>query len=364
MIEKYPGAILTKPRVIATIIIACGLLVAARSVHGNGNGDDNSKENSIKLERQNSFVDTTPYETIVFKDELGNEHEEYAFRAPMKGKPEQVVDMFCASTKMRIYWGAFREEIKESHRKGIYIRRMARFAKHIFDDIRDADKPFNDTMLSKVDKYFATSTDCVDESIEQEVSSSKKSTSNGQKSPKKKFKALKVKLIGGRKSSSSTSTPPPDDDDGDVSDEVIKETTDGDPTQLEEEIDTSDPMKELEMEGFKDAAKKIKKFVKKWAPKVAVGLYTRYRTMWWMTMSCLFAKFYLWDPALDEFTKLKRNLVMWPEFQLVKLRDISCKPLKLFKRILDVCEILNPLFHFNFGHLSLERISKFKSDTR
>ena len=93
-------------------------------------------------------------ETISHRGQDGLELVELAFRPPMAGVPQHALDVFCASTKMRLYWGVFREEIKETHRKGFHLRHAARMAKHVFSDVRDADKPFNATMLSQIDKWF------------------------------------------------------------------------------------------------------------------------------------------------------------------------------------------------------------------
>lgn len=305
-------------------------------------------------------------ETIEFLDlKTKVKQQEFAFRAPMKGLPNHQIEVFCASVRMRLYWGVYRDEVKETKRKGLYLRRMARLAKHIFDDIRDTDRPFNATMLSQPDKYFGVSQDPGDEPMDESGASSVGGTSKGPKmakveKAKKRLSLFKTKLVNGlQRQPSGDQTAAPvsaneenngneDDNDDAQSNKSASET-----------IEASEAMKELDQEGNKFAIKRIKKFIKKWAPKVALGIYTRWRTMWWMMMSCLFAKYYLWDPALDEFTKLKRNLVMWPEFQLLKMQQLSCKPLQLFKRLLDVCKVMNPLMHIDFGQLSLDKMTRF-----
>lgn len=287
-------------------------------------------------------------ETIIFTDSNGVEHEEYAFRAPMDGLPEHPLKMFCASTKMRLYWSVFREEIKQNRRKSINLRRMARLAKHVFEDARDADKPFNATMLSKVDKYFAAS---IDTSPNNDGKKTKCDT-------KLNLKNLKCKLTRQKTTRSDSNNNDFDyGDDNHIDADKNKYQEAKNPLDL---IDSSDW--QSEDENLNNTKERVKTFIKKHAPKVALGIYTRWRTVWWMMLSCLFTKYYLWDPALDEFTKLKRSLVMWPKLQLVKLQDLQCKPLKLFKRILDVCKILNPLLHFSFGQLSLDRPYRFKGD--
>lgn len=113
------------------------------SLSGPSNGED-------------SLLDTI--ETLTFKDTKGIEHEEYAFRAPMKGVPENVLDIYCANIKLRLYWDVFRQQVKDTRgRTDIFLRRLARMARHTFDEVRDVDKPFQGKMLSVIDKYFAVS---------------------------------------------------------------------------------------------------------------------------------------------------------------------------------------------------------------
>lgn len=295
-------------------------------------------------------------ETIIFKDQSGNEHEEYAFRAPMPGVPPKVLDVYCASVKLRLYWGVFREAILDSARKGIYLRRMARFAKHIFNEVRDADNPFNATRLSVVDEFFAVKEDGM---IEGEVDVSEVEVdstggeSPGQNSDKSSREHSSRGIFARLKEKNN-----------EFKRKLRKGIKDDDSTSQIEAIETSESFKELERSGSNESMKKLKAFLKEWVPKVGLGIYTRWRVMWWMMMSCLFAKYYLWDPALDEFIKLKRNLVMYPDLQLMRLQDIGCKPVNYFRRILDVCKILNPLFTINFGTLSLDKLTRFKGSDR
>lgn len=294
-------------------------------------------------------------ETIVYLDPAGVEHEEYAFREPARGLPVHVMDMFCSSVKLRLYWNGFRDEIKDDKRKGIYLRRMARLARHIFKDIRGADRPFNATMLSRTDDYFAVKLDTGDEEVDRAISSRADEAegaephrgATNQTDPlsagARQFR--KLKLLSRRIS------------------HKLSHKWSGDINNVMEEIDSSDTMKRLESEGQLDARLKIKRFARKWGPKVALAIYTRWRTMWWMMMSCLYTKFYLWDPALDEFLKLKRSLVMWPELQLARMQDLNCPPLMFFVRLMDVCKVLNPLMNINFGQFNLDKLTRFKTDT-
>lgn len=321
-------------------------------------------------------------ETINYRDETtGLEMEEYAFARPNVGLPGHLLEMFCASIKMRLYWGVFRDEVKETRRKGLYLRRMARLARHIYVDIRDADKPFNETMLSQPDEAFAaplitgaigttssgasaaaaaatSSAASLDENSpvdraldkldQQEAmgAASKVNTASSREEKKKLFRTLKGKVSNLKKSLSSGDTQ------GSSSSSGRLENLD--------EIEHSEPMQEL----TEPAQQKVKLFLKYWAPKVALGVLTRWRTMWWLMMSCLFAKYYLWDPALDEYIKLQRNLVMWPQLQVTKMHQLDqCKPIQFFKRLLDTCKVLNPLMHADFGQFSLDKLTRFKSDT-
>lgn len=291
------------------------------------------------------------------------EHEEYAFRAPMRGVPEHVLRLYCANVKLRLYWNVFREQVKEELRKGLYLRRMARFTRHIFEGVRDVDKPFDAPMLSVIDEYYGvTKAEAEDDAaISNVISNAQDATGQDDttKTLKKtksftrgKLKALKEKFMNIGKS------------DGEEAQQQQQTTT----SQLEaadvstsvESVESSDSYQSLEKKGFKASLDKIKSFVVEWAPKIGLGIYTRWRTMWWMMMSCLYTKYYLWDPALDEFIKLKRALIMYPDIQTVKLQDIDCKPVKFFQRILDVCKILNPLMNFSFGQLSLDKMTRFK----
>jgi len=275
------------------------------------------------------------FETVTFKDSNGLDHIEYAFGPPRSGYPEHALKVYCANIKLRLYWNVYRDQVKDEFRKAIHLRRMARLARHIFDDIRGADRPFNATMLSIVDEYFGVKDDDLTNMIDDSLKDK-----DGYAT--RKFKLLKDKLKGASSKDSVI-------DDGESRSQV-------------ELLESNPSFKELTMKGLKDAAMRIKKFVAIYGPKLMLGIYTRWMTMWWMSMSCLFTKYYLWDPALDEFTKLKRSLVMYPDFQLIKLQNIDCKPVKFFQRILDVCKILNPLMKLSFGQFSLDRTTRFKSD--
>lgn len=311
-----------------------------------------------------------PFETINYRDsDDDTEHVEYAFKAPMKGLPMPALNMYCASIKVRLYWGVYREATKSgSYRREIHVRRMARLARHLFDDIRAVDDPFNATRLSVIDQWFGVekeeeaakdmeeSEDVNDyDSDYNDYDSSKKSKGFGKAFVKSKqeFKVLASKL------SWRTSTSKKDN-----STESLNKTRVDDEFGEDQfkEVEASDSFKELEMKESSAVVKRVKHFLKKYAPKWKIVVYTRWRTMWWMMMSCLYAKYYLWDPALDEFTKLKRSLVMYPEFQLLRLADLDCLPVKFFKRILDVCKILNPLLNFTFGQFSLDKLTRFKGD--
>lgn len=243
-------------------------------------------------------------ETIVRKDSKGFELEEYAFRAPIRGHPEQVLDLYCANIKLRLYWDVFRETVKNDNtRTAAHLRRLARFARHLFKDIRAVDHPFEGEMLSKIDEWF------------------------GVKPTEEDQREIDLASLGGQEAEE-------EEENG------LSFTT------------TSAPIKVR----LKETMHKLKKLVKKHAPTVVVGIYTRWATMWWLMMSCLFAKYYLWDPALDEFTKLQKSMVMYPEFQLLKLHEINCLPIKFFEHLLDTCKILNPLMNIDFGQLSLNKM--------
>lgn len=272
-------------------------------------------------------------ETIVYTDDNGIEHEEYAFIAPMRGYPEHVLKMFCANVKLRLYWNMYREEIKLNLRKGLYLRRVARFAHYAFDDIRNADSPFEAPRLSRIDDYFdlegddpkaANTTDTVD----------------GDEPRVRRRDSMLNKLSFTKKSHTRDQAP--------IESEKMTERKLTDITQ--EIVETSKIEKPSTIEY-------LKSFIQKYAPKVGMALYTRIRTMWWLMYPCVFTKYYLWDTALDEFMKLKRSLVMYPDIQLVKLQDIDCLSTKLFKRILDACKILNPLMNFSFGQLDLNSLT-------
>lgn len=246
------------------------------------------------------------FESITFTDSKGVEHEEFAFVEPNKGFPEHVIQMYCANVKIRYYWAVFREELKNPTRVSNNLRRLARFARHLFEEIRTVDKPFEGEMLSTIDSWYG------------------------------------VKLT--------------DDDQRELDRVNVDEVDSG-------EDDANKPIvkkSKLAINSIRGALKKVRHMVKTYAPTALVGLYTRWRTMWWLMMSCLFAKYYLWDPALDEFIKLQRSLVMYPEFQLIKLQDIDCKPIKFFQRLLDTCKVLNPLMNIDFGQLSLDKMWQFK----
>lgn len=322
------------------------LFIARNSLSGAATTDSDGIDSSGEL-----------IETIVSKDSDGREHEEFAFRAPMAGLPTQVLEMFCASTKMRLYWDVFRDEIKTSTNKGINLRRLTRLAKHVYEDVRDVDKPFGaEEQLSVVDEYFGVSSssnddedgattpsntsDVVDRNIE--LSLNAKAAKKLSK-PKSIIKSLKHKLSP---SSANKQQHEAEQQQEDPQSRQLKPTQ----QQTIESIDLLFPDQLIKP----DAKTRIKIFVKEWIPKVTLGIYTRIRTMWWMVTACLFTKYYLWNPALDEFTKLKRSLVMWPELQLLDMKDLQCKPLRLFRRVLDLCKLLNPLLRIDFGQLSLD----------
>lgn len=99
-------------------------------------------------------------ETITFKDSNGIEHEEYAFRAPMKGIPESILEVYCANIKLRLYWNVYRQQVNESRgRTENLLRRLGRMARHTFDEIRDVDNPFQAKKLSIIDKHFPVNED-------------------------------------------------------------------------------------------------------------------------------------------------------------------------------------------------------------
>lgn len=297
-------------------------------------------------------------ETKVFEDSSGHQHEEYAFRPPVRGVPNQILRTYCANMKLRLYWGVFREQAKSAYRYGANLRRMARFAKHVYDDIRKVDKPFNATQLSIVDEFFGVKNDdSEDDDSEQEMLITKQANPNQlpcrHRLKKSRFHTL-TKLFSWSAESSSKN----------LCTDQVQQQAQANAQEQEQEIkleESNESLKELELK-HSNASAKIKSYFKKYAPKVGIGIYTRWTTMWWLMMSCLFAKYYLWDPALDEFQKLQRNLVMYPDILLVKLQDINCRPVKFFQRILGVCGILNPIMNIDFGQFSLDKMTRFKSD--
>lgn len=309
--------------------------------------------------------DDKSIKTITRKDKYGVAHIEHAFNAPSKGLPTPVLDLFCSSVKLRLYWKGYRQEIKKTHRKGIYLRRMARFAKHVFKDVRDVDKPFNATMLSIVDRHFAAKFDqssSSEDEFEDDDDDEKVKDKDKEKDKDKDRdsdhadlvlelddSASKQPMFKSIKSAISKTLHNMNPKNHDVDNEIL------------EEIDSSSTVKELKKQGQHPAIETIKKFAKSWNfKKAALLVYTRFTTMWWLSLSCLYTKYFLWDPALDEFIKLKRSLLMWPELQLVKLQDLQCKPVMFFRRIMDICKILNPLMRMSFGQFNYDSLTRFK----
>jgi len=304
------------------------------------------------------------FETITFKDENGVQFEEYAFRPPLEGLPTRLLGMYCASIKMRLYWNVFRLEVKETRRKGFYLRRLARLARHLFnEELRTVDKPFNATMLKRPDDYFAASLVFGDE--EKEASAVDRALQKVQSSPEERASST-----GEQHQTSGTASKLMDSITGKISKQISigkngnsNEIAKADLLEDNEELQRIEQELQTEGAGAPEVRKRLKDLLKHWAPKlknVGHSVYTRWRTIWWLMMPCLFAKYYLWDPALDEFKKLQRSLVMWPQFQVAKMHELDCGPLKLFKRILDTCKLLNPLMHLNFGQFSLEKLTRFK----
>lgn len=121
------------------VLISHALIIC--SLFGPSNGSDSELET---------------IEILTYKDSNDVEHEEYAFRAPMAGVPESVLQVYCANIKLRLYWDVFRQQVKDTRgRTEIFLRRLARMARHTFDEIRDVDNPFEGKRLSIIDKYFA-----------------------------------------------------------------------------------------------------------------------------------------------------------------------------------------------------------------
>lgn len=319
--SEYPSWIFNKSSLILLLLVVLGLQVASA---------------------------TSTIETITYKDSDGVENVEHAFRAPMSGVPKPILELFCANNKLRLYWDVFREQVLLTTRNGIFLRRMARFARHAFEDVRQVDKPFNATMLSRVDDYFAVKDSDEDElelhddKVDKGTAGVDNQSTKSQLSAYKRFLSSKFKMIGHAKRQ--------------LVDKLSKEQLEA----LDESVKADDQI--TKTKGLKEVLGKIKSFVQAQAPKVAMGIYTRWRLLWWMVMPCAFVKYYLWDIALDDFTKLKRSLLMYPDIQLMRLQDLECKPVRFFKRILDVCKILNPLLNFSFGQLALDKVSRFKAD--
>lgn len=285
-------------------------------------------------------------ETIEYKDSNGLQRTEYAFRAPMKGVPKRVLELYCANVKVRLYWGVFREEVINPVRKGLYLRRVARLTRHLFSEVADVDKPFEGERLSTVDEYFAVNDKPKDDESEEE----KRSTFAGIEAKIKGLFRKRREPDSVRAAGSGFDHADSDEELDEHSEEALRYLV-----EAEESIGA---------EGKPTGKKNAQGIMRDLAPKVALGLYTRYRTMWWMMMSCLFTKYYLWDPALDEFIKLKRTMNLYPDFQLMRLQDLQCKSTKFFAHILDVCKILNPLLKMDFGTMNLDKLTKFKGDQK
>lgn len=292
---------------------------------------------------------TETIQTIRFTDSAGNEVTELAFRAPAKGVPKQVINVFCANVKIRLYWGVYRETIKSTARTGQDVRRMARLARHYYPEIRAVDDPFDAPRLSKVDEWLGVKETDRGEAFHD--SSLVFSDTDSEEQGEGRLEQSKVKIK--RKLSVKH------EDDEDANKE-IKQMMDASVNGGFDDNAESTKTDKMFTKAKKRRLERLRDQVKRYATKVGMGAYTRWATMWWLMMSCLYTKYYLWDPALDEFIKLKKTMIMYPDFSLLKLQDIECLPTRFFQRIISACKTLNPLLNYDFGQLSLDSMMRFK----
>lgn len=326
------------PFVVLTVAINCIIAIALCASSAQPSGT--SQQQLIQTITRTSSIDTD-----------GVEVTELAFRAPAKGVPEHVIDIFCANIKLKLYWGVYRETVKSKARTSQDVRRISRLARHYYPEIRSVDSPFNAPRLSKIDEYFGVKEKIDD--LDKETMTMDSESDDSDKKGKSRIKQIKMKF-------KRKLTHKHDLDEEDEHDEEIKQKMSaslGDNSAPDGEL-----TKAVEGTGKPKRAmlEKIRDYVKKYAPKVGMGIYTRWSTMWWLMMSCLYTKYYLWDPALDEFIKLKKTMIMYPDLLLVKLQDIDCLPTKFFQKIISACKILNPLLNYSFGQLSLDNMMRFK----
>lgn len=259
---------------------------------------------SLHLYLINSVEAAIETTLITRVSEDGVTYEELAFPAPKTGYPEAMMNTYCAAMKVRLYWNEWKQEIQKPLRRSEALKQMGKMALKLFSDIQGIDDRLDGT----------TADDDGDEDENEKITDDSVPESAIEKDAPK------------------------------VSNE-----------KAIDEIQSSDAFKEL----FKQKGSVAIDIIKKWVPIVSKGVRIRYMSAWWLMMSCIFVKYYLYDPALGEWLNLQRWMPQYPDFQELQLKNQSCKPVRFFIRLLDVCKIINPLFNISLGQFSLDHMMKY-----